>query len=208
MAATSAFSDRIKIARNAQFPDINIAPQNLISCDFNEGDMGCEGGAHLSAFKYMHDNNVTDETCSIYRAKGWTNGQNCSDEIVCQNCWSGKGCWAQQTYHVYRVDQYGFVNGSDQMMNEIYQRGPITCSLDATQEFYNYTGGIFIDKSGSLNLDHAISLVQKKVLNIGLEEIHGEHTGVKEVISELRCIATIQELKMAATGLFQNFDQI
>ena len=32
-AATSALSDRIKIARNAQWPDINISPQVLVSCE-------------------------------------------------------------------------------------------------------------------------------------------------------------------------------
>merc|ERR1711935_1318608 len=31
-AATSAMSDRIKIARKAAWPDINVAPQVLISC--------------------------------------------------------------------------------------------------------------------------------------------------------------------------------
>lgn len=31
-ASTSAISDRIKIARKAQWPDINIAPQVVISC--------------------------------------------------------------------------------------------------------------------------------------------------------------------------------
>merc|ERR1712233_40332 len=40
-AATSSLSDRIKIARKAAWPDINIAPQVLISC----GPMdGCHGG--------------------------------------------------------------------------------------------------------------------------------------------------------------------
>jgi cathepsin X len=31
-AVTSSLSDRIKIARNASWPDINISPQVLISC--------------------------------------------------------------------------------------------------------------------------------------------------------------------------------
>jgi len=50
-AATSALSDRIKIARNAQFPDINISPQVVISCSME--DDGCHGGYALSAF-YIH----------------------------------------------------------------------------------------------------------------------------------------------------------
>ena len=32
-AATSSLSDRIKIARNAAWPDINLSPQVLISCE-------------------------------------------------------------------------------------------------------------------------------------------------------------------------------
>ena len=41
-AATSSFSDRIKIARNAAWPDINIAPQILIDCEHDS--LGCHGG--------------------------------------------------------------------------------------------------------------------------------------------------------------------
>jgi len=45
-AATSAMSDRIKIARKAAWPDINVAPQVLISCS---GDDGCHGGEAYNA---------------------------------------------------------------------------------------------------------------------------------------------------------------
>jgi cathepsin X len=45
------------------------------------------------------------------------------------------------------------------MMNEIYQRGPITCAMAVTQAFVNYTGGIFVDTTGRTNLDHDISIV-------------------------------------------------
>lgn len=44
-------------------------------------------------------------------------------------------------------------------MNEIYQRGPITCIMAVTQEFKNYTGGIFEDKTGAKGMDHDISVV-------------------------------------------------
>ena len=63
-AATSSLSDRIKIARNATWPDINISPQVVISCSTN--DTGCHGGDALSAFQFMHYNEVTDETCAMY----------------------------------------------------------------------------------------------------------------------------------------------
>lgn len=34
------------------------------------------------------------------------------------------------------------------MINEIYQRGPITCAIAVTQQLINYTGGIFNDQTG------------------------------------------------------------
>ena len=44
------------------------------------------------------------------------------------------------------------------MMNEIKNRGPITCAIAVTQELVNYTGGIFNDTTGRVELDHDISV--------------------------------------------------
>jgi cathepsin X len=41
-------SDRIKIKRKAQWPDVIIAPQILLSCDLDDG--GCHGGDSSIAF--------------------------------------------------------------------------------------------------------------------------------------------------------------
>lgn len=80
-AATSAMSDRIKIMRKAAWPDINIAPQVLISCEMQ--DFGCSGGDSINGYKYIFENGITDETCSIYRAIGHTNGAKCSSMMKC-----------------------------------------------------------------------------------------------------------------------------
>ena len=63
-AATSVLSDRIKIARNAAWPDINLSPQVLISCQ--KDAFGCHGGSPLTAFRWIHEHEITDRTCSIY----------------------------------------------------------------------------------------------------------------------------------------------
>lgn len=44
-------------------------------------------------------------------------------------------------------------------MQEIYQRGPITCGVAVTEEMENYESGIFEDKTGATDIDHAISVV-------------------------------------------------
>jgi len=89
--STSALSDRIKIARKAAWPDINIAPQVLISCEMT--DDGCHGGDHYVAYGWMHDNQVTDETCAIYRARGHDNGAPCTAQLKCDNCDPSTGCF-------------------------------------------------------------------------------------------------------------------
>merc|ERR1719240_2366586 len=155
-AATSAMSDRIKIARKAAWPDINIAPQVLISCS---GDDGCHGGEAYNAFEWMHGHNITDETCSIYRARGLDNGAKCSQQIMCENCSPSKGCFNQDNYKVYNTDKYGKVSGEQAMMQEIYQRGPIACGIAVPDALENYTSGIFEDKTGDKNIVHDISVV-------------------------------------------------
>ncbi len=89
-AATSSFSDRIKIARNAAWPDINIAPQVLIDCMHTS--LGCHGGNAATAYQWMSNNEMTDETCSIYTGRGLDNGGVCSPMTKCRNCTPGEAC--------------------------------------------------------------------------------------------------------------------
>lgn len=97
-AATSSFSDRIKIMRNAAWPDINIAPQVLISCS---PSFGCHGGNAINSYKWMSEHEITDETCSIYIGRGLDNGQECSPMVHCRNCSPGNACFIPDEYYVY-----------------------------------------------------------------------------------------------------------
>ena len=114
-SVTSSLSDRIKIKRNAQWPDINLSPQVLISCETQ--DHGCNGGDTRTAYEWIFHNNITDETCSPYQAYGHENGIGCSAQIKCKNCLPGKGCWAQERAKIYGIEEYGEVSGEENMMN-------------------------------------------------------------------------------------------
>ena len=41
---------------------------------------------------------------------------------------------------------------------EIYARGPIACTIAVTPQFEAYTGGVFVDKTGAVSLDHEIEI--------------------------------------------------
>ena len=125
-AASSSLSDRIKIARAGAWPEINISPQVLISCGPNNG---CHGGYALNAYKWMSENETTDETCSIYQARGHDNGEKCSAMQMCRNCSPGGACVVPDKYHVYGIDEYGTVTGEQDMLQELYQRGPLGCGI-------------------------------------------------------------------------------
>lgn len=101
-ATTSSLSDRIKIKRKAQWPDINLSPQVLISCNYKSN--GCDGGDTKDAYEWIFNNNITDETCSPYQAYGHDNGVGCTAEIKCKNCMPRQGCWAQERAKIYGVE--------------------------------------------------------------------------------------------------------
>ena len=160
-AATSAISDRIKIARNAAWPDINISPQVIISCE--QKDQGCHGGEAYNAFEWMSENEVTDETCSIYRAFAYEENDDvaipCSAMTKCRNCNPGEACFVPDQYLVYGVEEFGTVAGEENMKQEIAQRGPIACGIAVPDSLEDYTGGIYCDDSGDMEIVHDVSVV-------------------------------------------------
>jgi cathepsin X len=161
-SATSVLSDRIKIIRKGAWPDINISPQPLISCEPTM--YGCEGGDDLVAYDWMNKNQITDRTTSIYLARGHTNGESCSPMILARDCHPGEACFIPATYQYYNVSTFDAITGATNaemitnMKNEIHQRGPISCYIEATQLFDDYTGGIFCAQAEYTESNHAISL--------------------------------------------------
>jgi len=166
-AATSALADRFRIAqgknmdRSVGHPggirEINPAMQVVLNCDTY--DQGCHGGDPITAYRFIHENGIPEETCQLYEASGHDVGNTCNDIDVCMNCSPGAGCVAQKVYNKYTVSEYGLVNGTENMIAEL-SRGPIACTVAVTEAFENYNGsGIFKDTTGAKSLDHSISIV-------------------------------------------------
>lgn len=81
-------------------------------------------------------------------ARGLDNGQRCSPMQKCRNCSPGEACFIPDSYYVYGTDEYGHVSGEQDMMQEIYQRGPIACGVAVPDSLEAYTGGIYCDETG------------------------------------------------------------
>lgn len=151
---TSALSDRIKVMRKRAFPDVQLSPQVLINCVTANSSQGCQGGDPTAAYSWILANGITDDTCMNYLAAN----QNCSAINICRNCDPTKGCSAVTNPKKWHITEHGQVAGEQNMMAEIYARGPIAATIAVTPALENYTSGVFIDMTGDKSLDHSVSI--------------------------------------------------
>ncbi|GMH43284.1 hypothetical protein BSKO_11206 [Bryopsis sp. KO-2023] len=179
-ASTSVLSDRIKIKRRAEFPDIRLSPQVLLNCN---GGGSCHGGYPQGVFNYMHKFGLPEETCQNYMASE----RECHPHGICEKCSpnqdgssEGKNCTAIKTHTSFTVDSFGrsgygydranyghWSGNSDRLKAEIFMNGPIVCAIYATQGFDNYTGGVFQDFGYHWSSNHDISVVGWGVDDLG-----------------------------------------
>ena len=122
LAAVSVISDRFRLMYPSVWPVPEPAAQVLINCDSRS--YGCEGGSPLTAFRYIRENGIPDETCMPYTGIE----ERCRDVNICRSCSEDGDCEAVYDYSVYSISDYGSVSGELNMQTEIYRRGPIACS--------------------------------------------------------------------------------
>jgi len=169
--AISALGDRIKIARQGQGIDINLAVQHLLNC----GEVGsCHGGSVDGPYQWLHDiskktgTGISYETAQPYMAcsaestsgfckyADWT----CKPINVARTCGSfsseGGDCTGLNAFPNATISEYGSISGEAAMKKEIFSRGPISCGIDANP-LLNFESGI-IKKAGD-GIDHVISVV-------------------------------------------------
>jgi len=154
-AAMSSLADRVKIIRNAAWPDYNFAIQYILNCGQDMAGT-CDGGLATGAFQFVQENGVPEDTCLLYEAQDFS----CSAINTCRNCKGPAGsgtCWAQTNYTTFYVDEYDSVTGVDNIMAEVAARGPVAAGIDATV-LETYTGGIIMETQPS-DINHMISIV-------------------------------------------------
>jgi len=170
--AVSALADRVKIARGAHGIDINPSVQHILNC----GNVGtCYGGSVTGPYSWLHKiseqgSGISYETSNPYMACSYDSKDGvcvgnkekwqCNAMGIARTCStfteSGGKCVGLNKYPNITISQYGEVSGKDDMMKEIFQRGPITCGIDAAP-ILKYEEGISTARGSSV--DHVISVV-------------------------------------------------
>ena len=166
----SSLADRIKIARKAQWPDINLSIQFLLNCQMGGS---CNGGDHIATYKAIKSyGSIPFEDCMVYQACSsdskeaacQQNKQNfqCTPVNICRTCdtftYNGGSCYPITYYPNATIAEYGAIKGSSDMMTEIYKNGPIACGINA-EEITDYKGGILNLPTKLKMINHIISVV-------------------------------------------------
>ena len=160
----SALADRIKIARGAKGIDIQLSVQHMLNCG-NAGS--CHGGSLDGPYQWIHGqkNGISYLTsqpylaCSKESKEGMCPGNDwtCTPENVAKTCGTfGEKCVGLNNYPNATIAEYGHISGAQAMMKEIYNRGPIACTIDAGPTV-KYTSGIATQFS--MLTDHVVSVV-------------------------------------------------
>jgi cathepsin X len=152
-ASTSSVADRINILRGGSWPNAFISVQNVIDC----ADAGtCYGGDDLNVYYYGKHRGFVDETCNNYQAKD----QACTPFNECGTCPPSANCTVIPNPTRFMIGDYGSLVGEDQMIPEIWKRGPISCSLHSTEKLDNFEGGsVFQEYVEFPYFTHVVSVV-------------------------------------------------
>jgi cathepsin X len=67
-------------------------------------------------------------------------------------------CGEDPNAKIFSISEYGTLSGELSMMNEIYQRGPITCEISSSDGEGRYIRGMFIGDTRSKSLSTNCSI--------------------------------------------------
>ncbi|XP_042517019.1 senescence-specific cysteine protease SAG12-like [Macadamia integrifolia] len=122
---------------------ISLSEQELVDCDINGIDQGCEGGLMDSAFQFIQQNHgLTTESSYPYQG---IDG-NCSTE--------------KAIYHSAKITGYEDVpaNNEQALLNAVANQ-PVSVAIEGSGfSFQFYSSGVFTGECGT-NLDHAVTAI-------------------------------------------------
>ena len=166
-AATSSLADRFNIMLGNLNPTpVALSAQVLVNCNYGGN---CEGGSPGTAFYYIHENGIPDQTCQVDLAKN-LDKKTCEPIDICKDCrgptpdegQSGQeNCWAVDNYRRFFVSSYYGLSTPAKMKAELFVNGPIACGIMVTQTFYKHyvKGQIYKEDVDEVSINHIISIV-------------------------------------------------
>lgn len=123
----------------------SLSEQHLVSCDNNDGNLGCDGGWPYKAIDFVRQSGIDTEASYPYSSGGGSSG----------SCASSSGTHAGVQVSSHTVIE----SDEDQMAAWVAKNGPLSITIDAmTSIWWGYTGGI-VSTCCNTDVDHAVLLV-------------------------------------------------
>ena len=169
--AVEAMSDRICI-KSGQTDQTRVSAQNLLACCGNCG-FGCDGGMPSYAWRYWQNTGIPTgglygdkTTCQPYflpPCDHHVDGSHgaCPATVDTPDCKTdcsdgNQGKYSEQMTH--GASAYS-VSGEDNMMQEIYENGPVEGSFLVYEDFVTYQSGVYQHVTGEYLGGHAIKII-------------------------------------------------
>jgi cathepsin X len=169
--AISSLADRIKIARNAVGPDINLSIQYILNCG---GDIAgsCHGGSATGVYEYVKKAGyIPYESCLPYVACSGESDEgfcpyvdsSCSPLNTCRTCADfDEECVEIYPFPNATIEEYGtytWLPDVEKIKAEIFARGPVAATIDAEPLLKHQRGVIRDHKIWHMIPNRIVSIV-------------------------------------------------
>jgi C1A family cysteine protease len=130
---------------------ISLSEQQLVSCDTDYGDMGCNGGLPEQAFQYVIDTGGLVKESEYGYKSGDGNSRSCVSKKEKKSKSASISNWVQVS---------NSKRGESSIPDALVKSGPLVIGIDATP-MQDYYSGIDDPSCGSsaYDLDHAVTIV-------------------------------------------------
>jgi cysteine peptidase C len=170
LAAAEAMSDRYcTMLKGNQYESVMISAGDLMSCCDSCGD-GCDGGFPSAAWDYWNSNGLPDTSCDPYPFPPCEHHVPASHYPVCPKdeyntptC--NTTCHDNSQPKLYYGSTSYQISGEQDLMQEIYQNGPVEVAFTVFSDFLAYKSGVYKHVTGDPLGGHAVKMIGWGVLN-------------------------------------------
>lgn len=157
VATASSLSNRFCIASPAEYGELMLSPQQLLSCDTT--NRGCSGGDVDTAWIFMEKEGLVTEQCFPYQGDSSVGcGSRCSGEAP------------------FRAASHCVVNNEAAIRREIFSNGPVVAPLFLVDDFLVYKGGLYQEMPTATQLaDYRRQRIIHAVKIIGWGKMQGRN---------------------------------
>ncbi len=146
-AATGVLADRFCIQSGGKYK-MHLSPQFMVSCD--KGDGACKGGLPQNSWQFLQYTGVVTENCFPYQSANGYIPQCPYWQVQCSDGTNFYKFKAKSSYRYQSIEQ---------ALNNIMTNGPIETGFQVYQDFTQYKGGIYVQRSSVRVGGHAVKIV-------------------------------------------------